>query len=44
MTPLRWIEAALIATLLLAMVFRSVDVAWAAIVGIGVLKLMRSMR
>jgi hypothetical protein len=36
-------EAALVAALLLAMLFRSVDVAWAMIVGIGVLKLMRSM-
>jgi len=44
MTPLRWIEAAFVAALLLAVLFRSVDVAWAAIVGIGVLKLMRSIR
>ena len=44
MTPVRRIEAALVAALLLATLFRSVDVAWAAIVGIGVLNLMRSMR
>jgi hypothetical protein len=43
MAPLRWVEAALVAALLLAMVFRSVDAAWAAIAGIGVLNLMRSM-